>query len=161
MELTVQLNVVDVDATDIPDLAWSGGPAHVRSLARAWQEALTGDVALLMITTRPGASIACGAVRLDTGLLWMLAVRDGWRSLGVGTHLVHALEQRILERGGRVGELWVEDDNPDARRLYERLGYAPSGRRTDSWELDDGSTFTTPVTVLRRSLTRPTSQPSG
>lgn len=155
IELTVQLRVLDVEAEDIPDLDWSGGAAHLRALGRAWQDAVAGEVALLMVVTEPGATIACGAVRFETGVLWMLAVRDGWRSLGVGTALIRALESRLAAHGVRTAELWVEHDNPDARRLYERLGYRAAGERTDSWETDDGGVWTTPVTVLRRPLGRP------
>ncbi|MEE1791533.1 GNAT family N-acetyltransferase, partial [Streptomyces sp. BE308] len=40
----------------------------------------------------------------------------------LGTFLVQAAELRIRERGLRRSELAVEESNPRARALYERLG---------------------------------------
>ena len=48
------------------------------------------------------------------------------RSHGVGTAIVAAAEAEAAP----FGRIWigVTADNPDARRLYERLGYRPAGR---------------------------------
>lgn len=45
---------------------------------------------------------------------------------GIGTYLI---EQFLVEarRAGLVPRVSVEKDNPDARRLYERLGFVPVG----------------------------------
>lgn len=45
---------------------------------------------------------------------------------GIGTYLI---EQFLVEarRAGLVPRVSVEEDNPDARRLYERLGFVPLG----------------------------------
>ena len=42
---------------------------------------------------------------------------------GVGTQLMAALEAHARAAGLRAVELEVVDTNPDARRLYERLGF--------------------------------------
>jgi ribosomal protein S18 acetylase RimI-like enzyme len=47
-------------------------------------------------------------------------------------------ETVIRERGLRIAEVGVEKDNPDARRLYERLGY------TLQSELREQYSYTTP-----------------
>ena len=50
----------------------------------------------------------------------------------------------------------VEDNNPRARTLYERLGYKECGREKASWEEHDvqGRPFMyeTEVTLLRKEL---------
>jgi GNAT superfamily N-acetyltransferase len=45
---------------------------------------------------------------------------------GIGTYLI---EQFLVEarRAGLTPRISVEKDNPDARRLYERLGFVPIG----------------------------------
>ena len=42
---------------------------------------------------------------------------------GIGTRLMEAAERLACEAGRTSLELGVEDSNPRARRLYERLGY--------------------------------------
>ena len=68
------------------------------------------------------------------------------RGLGIGSRLVAAAEERATALGAaRIG-LAVEHGNADARRLYERLGYAEweHGDVVDRWLERDGA-----GTVLR------------
>jgi GNAT superfamily N-acetyltransferase len=52
-----------------------------------------------------------------------------WRSRGVGTAIVRTAESLARERGhDRIG-LGVDDDNPRAAVLYDRLGYEETGCR--------------------------------
>ena len=51
------------------------------------------------------------------------------RDRGVGHALVAAAEREAQLRVRRTIGVGVSDDNPDARRLYERLGYTPTGAR--------------------------------
>ncbi|MFI5913565.1 GNAT family N-acetyltransferase [Dactylosporangium sp. NPDC051541] len=50
-------------------------------------------------------------------------VRDA-RNQGIGTAMISAAEQRVARLGRRRIALGVNMDNPDAYRLYTRLGYA-------------------------------------
>ncbi len=59
-------------------------------------------------------------------LLDALAVAASARGQGIGTLLLHAVFQFAREHGYRSVRLDVVDTNPDARRLYERLGFAPT-----------------------------------
>jgi ribosomal protein S18 acetylase RimI-like enzyme len=52
---------------------------------------------------------------------------DAW-STGAGRALIEAAERR-LERDYEGALLWVLEDNPRARRFYERAGWAPDGAR--------------------------------
>lgn len=47
---------------------------------------------------------------------------DGWAD-----RLLTMAEDFARAAGSAYVELWVEGDNPRARRFYERLGYVPSG----------------------------------
>jgi hypothetical protein len=50
----------------------------------------------------------------------------------------------------------VEDNNPRARTLYERLGYGPWWCEQESWQQEDGCggvyLYETQVTLLRKRL---------
>lgn len=72
-----------------------------------------------------------------------LATHPDLQGLGIGSALVGAAERRITARGVNTARVGVEDDNPGARALYERLGYTDSGRRPASWESEgpDGAPF--------------------
>jgi ribosomal protein S18 acetylase RimI-like enzyme len=59
------------------------------------------------------------------------------RGRGIGGVLVEAALASAREARARVG-LYVREDRLEARRLYERLGFRPAGRRT--W-LDLGAGF--------------------
>lgn len=57
-----------------------------------------------------------------------LHVADTHRGRGVGTAIIRAAEHASREAGEL--SLGVGLDNPDARRLYERLGYGATGEIT-------------------------------
>ncbi len=64
--------------------------------------------------------------RLDDDAFYVQAigVDPEARGLGIGTRLMADTEQRAHTAGARYLELDVAETNPDARRLYERLGFA-------------------------------------
>lgn len=56
-----------------------------------------------------------------------LQVRDQYRGQGVGSALIAAAEDRASQAGRYQIAVGVAEDNPDAERLYRRLGYCPTG----------------------------------
>jgi ribosomal protein S18 acetylase RimI-like enzyme len=70
--------------------------------------------------------------------------------------LIRAAEDRIRSRGLHRAELAVEESNPRARALYERLGYLAHGRRPDAWDVQapDGSLlrYETMCTLMHKHL---------
>ena len=81
------------------------------------------------------------------------------QSCGIGTILIQAAEQWIRARGLHRAELGVEECNPRARALYERLGYVAYGREPASWdeEAPDGTItrYETVCTLMRKELPKP------
>lgn len=154
--IEVPLRFRELEPEDLPHLDWSGGPAHLLELARAWEDSVAGDVAVLVGEIGNGHLIACGGVRLrrypDAAELWILSVAESWQGLGVGSALIGALEDLSAARGHRRVQLSVELDNPDAERLYRRLGYVAHGTRQESWPVDGGGEFVTTTCVLRKEL---------
>jgi [ribosomal protein S18]-alanine N-acetyltransferase len=64
------------------------------------------------------------------GYIQSVCVAGGLRGRGIGTALVRFAEARIFQESPNVF-LCVSSFNPDARRLYERLGYALVGELID------------------------------
>jgi ribosomal protein S18 acetylase RimI-like enzyme len=114
----------------------------------------------LAVCPPSGLPVALGGVDYaespGAGTLWQLVVHGALQSCGIGTMLIHAAEQRILARGLHRAELHVEESNPRARALYDRLGYVAYGRAPESWDdqAPDGSIFRyeTVCTLMRKKL---------
>ena len=64
------------------------------------------------------------------GYIQSVCVAPERRGAGIGTALVRFAEARIFRESPNVF-LCVSSFNPDARRLYERLGYTPVGELID------------------------------
>jgi ribosomal protein S18 acetylase RimI-like enzyme len=153
--------VDDLVRDDLPFLGWSGGPAHLATVGRALARVESGEVEYLVVRAPSGYPIAKGAidyaVRPGTGTLSQLATADELRGLGIGSRLIAVAERRMRERGVHTAELGVEDDNPRARALYERLGYREEVRReAASWYVEDADgnlvLYETELAVLHKDL---------
>jgi ribosomal protein S18 acetylase RimI-like enzyme len=136
------LNVDDLTKDDLRRIAWSGSQSHLRSVEEALGRAAAGDVDYLAVRAPSGEPISIGGVSYTAheggGTLWQLVTKDSLRGLGLGTRLIAQAEARIKERGFDRALIGVEDDNPRARQLYERLGYRVTGHEDETWKLDDG-----------------------
>jgi len=58
--------------------------------------------------------------------LHIIAVREEFRGLGIGKKLLSFFEEMVFPHSSKVF-LVVADFNPDAKRLYENLGYQQVG----------------------------------
>jgi len=159
-EAVLQLTVRDLNREDLPSCGWSGSALHVAQLARVLDRAERGEVDYLAVCPPSNLPVAIGGVDYTicpgAGMLWQLTVHGALQSCGIGTILIRAAEQRIRARGLDRAELAVEEGNPRARALYERLGYVAHGRQPESWdELQaDGSVsrYTTMCTLMGKQL---------
>jgi ribosomal protein S18 acetylase RimI-like enzyme len=104
-----------------PDEVWrhraEGGPASANFIAREGGV----DVGLAAVFAEPDAP---GRMHLVS--MW---VDPGYRRRGVARALVDQALRWAAERRAREVILWVADQNTAARRLYERLGFRPTGER--------------------------------
>jgi ribosomal protein S18 acetylase RimI-like enzyme len=154
------LAVDDLRNDDLAGLAWSGNPAHLRSVAAALQRAARGLEDYLVVRAPGGPPVAKMRVdytsQADTGVFSQLAVTGPLQGLGIATMLIGVGEQRVRARGLAFAALGVEDTNPRARRLYERLGYQAADRQHASWEYEDNDgvlrLYETTLTILRKRL---------
>ncbi|WP_326777917.1 GNAT family N-acetyltransferase [Streptomyces sp. NBC_01445] len=154
------VSVRDLLPRDLPRCTWSGSGSHLRSVERELARAASGEVDYLAVCTPEDLPVAIGGIDFqvseESGFVWQLAVHPALQSRGLGTLLVRAAEQRIRDRGLRRAELAVEENNPRARALYERLGYVAYGRKPDAWDEEgpDGSirSHETMCVLMRRGL---------
>ena len=59
----------------------------------------------------------------DELMIESLAISPAMRGMGAGSRLIEYIVGMAKEKGFRAVTLEVVDTNPDARRLYERLGF--------------------------------------
>lgn len=176
--VALHLTVRDMEEADLPHLACFYSPLYQEKMPGELERARSGVVDHLVVCTRSGIPVAKGAINYEekpeAGVISTLSVRTELRSLGIGTVLIGASEERIWARGLHWAVLGVEENNPRARALYERLGYVVYDTEAASWdhEAEDGTVqpYETTVTLLRKDSRRcalgpaedePQSRPQG
>jgi ribosomal protein S18 acetylase RimI-like enzyme len=159
-DIVISLTIRDLTPEDLPSCGWSGSKLHVASVAKQLERARRGEVDYLAACPPSGLPVAIGGIdyadRPGAGTLYQLSVHGALQSCGIGTVLIGAAERRILARGLHRAELGVEESNPRARALYDRLGYVAYGRAPDSWDdqAPDGTIvrYETVCTLMRKEL---------
>jgi ribosomal protein S18 acetylase RimI-like enzyme len=159
-DVVLKLSARDLVHADLASCGWAGSEHHLTRVAEQLERARTGEVDYLAVCAATNIPVAKGGVdyrvKEGVGTLWQLAVHPALQSCGIGTFLVGAAEARIRNRGLRRAELGVEENNPRARALYERLGYVAYDRQPDAWEeqTPDGSLrrYETVCTLMRKEL---------
>lgn len=109
-----------------------------------WREAFTGsdafrpDLSLLAtVEGSPAGYILCeidqeqnGSLSRLEGWIPQMGVRPEWRGRGVGGALLRAALRAFRAEGLDDAMLDVNINNPGAQRLYDRLGFQTTARRT-------------------------------
>jgi GNAT superfamily N-acetyltransferase len=117
------LELVDVLSQDRP------GPAV---LATRLERMLAGGDVVAVLAGEPAMAVALVTMRPNVwydgpvALLDELCVAPGSRGQGVGSALLARVEAIAQQRGAELLEINVDGDHTDARRFYERHGYANS-----------------------------------
>jgi ribosomal protein S18 acetylase RimI-like enzyme len=128
--------IVELATPDFAALLAESERAGFGLLRRLWDEWQTGANRF----DRPGealfgasigaALVGVGGLNVDpyttaegVGRVRHLYVREAYRGRGIGEHLVVAIVEAAR---GRFDSLRLRTSNPEAARLYERLGFRPS-----------------------------------
>lgn len=134
---------------DLVDLEWNGEYTHFRRLyadtymmveqgkAVIWiaeinGSGLIGQCFVSLKGNRP--ELADGTVR---AYIYGFRVQAQFRNQGIGSRIMHTVEDDLRTRGFQQVTLNVGKDNHDARRFYDRLGYLVAGEDPGRWSYID------------------------
>jgi ribosomal protein S18 acetylase RimI-like enzyme len=136
-------------APDLPALEWEGELIHFRNLfAQAYEQYQQGE-AVLWVAENPSLGIIAQLfVQLDShrrelanghnrAYIYGFRVRSAYRNLGIGSQLLETAEKDLKNKGYQSVTLNVGKHNPNAKRLYERLGYRVIGSEPGRWSYLD------------------------
>ncbi|MDA0632494.1 ribosomal protein S18-alanine N-acetyltransferase [Nonomuraea sp. MCN248] len=133
--------VMAIERATFPLDAWSEGMMRGeladQPRTRHYVVAVADDV----IVGYAGVAVASDQADVQT-----IAVLEAHRAAGVGAAMLDELLAEARRRGAREIFLEVREDNPVARRLYERFGFERIGVRRRYY--DDG----TDAITMRRKL---------
>ena len=143
--ITIPINITLRPArqADLPKLEWYGQYAHFRNIfRRTFREQLRGR-RLMLIADANNFPIGHIFIHLNTdngdarAYLYSFRVMEMFRGRGIGTRLLQRAEAIAAHRGFRWTTIAVAKDNPQARRLYERLGYPAYADDNGDWSFVD------------------------
>lgn len=127
--IPLEVAIRHAERRHLSQLEWFGVFHLQRQLIhREWERYCRGEAMMLVAECNDWA---IGQAWIDperkgeesVGVIWAVRVVPYFRRLGIGTRLIAAAEHEVAAAGLDCAELGVERTNPDARRLYERLGY--------------------------------------
>lgn len=148
-DILTMVKVRPVTAQDLPALEWDGEYTHFRRLyAEAYRRVVSGEAIMWMAELPEVGIIGQVFIHLRSerteladgkhrAYLYGFRVRSQYQNLGVGTHMMKVVESDLEARGFRSVVLNVARDNPDAMRLYQRLGFRIIGADPGRWSYID------------------------
>jgi len=161
--------------TDVQVASWRAGYAHVfpesvlyaddfdSSRRTFWKEWRFGPGHRVAVVTEPASEggdrvigfCSYGPERerarghTGRGEVWAFYLHPDRWGCGAAAQLIDHVEQRLKAEGFASAVLWVLDDNPRARRFYERQGWEPSGIAAN---FDDYCDVSVPEVEYRKEL---------
>jgi ribosomal protein S18 acetylase RimI-like enzyme len=144
-----QVFIRQANKDDLPALEWKGEYTHFRRLyadtymmvqqghAIIWiaemnSNGLIGQCFVSLKGNRP--DLADGTTR---AYIYGFRIRPLFRNRGIGSMMMHTIENDLRDRGFRQATLNVGQDNLDALRFYDRLGYNVIGSEPGEWSYID------------------------
>lgn len=152
---------------DLPALEWEGEYARYRSIYRAaWDDVRRGARAILVAEVEDSVvgqifiAFTCPrpvpGIDRPAGYLYAFRVRPTHRGRGIGRSLLLEAERTLAASGSTHAVIAVSQDNPDARRLYERMGYVWLADDSGTWSYRDdrgrSHTVREPASLLVKEL---------
>jgi len=143
------LSIRTITSTDLPDLEWDGEYTHFRQLYFDVYRQQTKGETLMWAAELPGSGLIGQAFvqligarpELADGFLrayiYSVRVRHPYRNLGIGSRIMKAVEENLIQQGFSYATLNVGKNNLAARRLYERLGYEVVANEAGDWSYLD------------------------
>lgn len=143
------LTIRPVRETDLHALEWDGEYQRFRRMyAQLFRQSQQKKILMWLVEMPLQEVIGQAFVMLTSGerdaadgftraYIFAFRVKAHWRNRGIGSYLMDYVEKDLYEKGFRFVTLNVAKENPDARRLYERLGYKVIGSKPGIWSYQD------------------------
>ncbi len=134
---------------DLKALEWDGEFSHFRRLYEASYQSARNGNSILWIAELPSVGLIgqlfvqlnSSRQELANGMnrayIYGFRIKPAYRNRGIGTLMMAKAEADLLKRGFRTVTLNVGQENPGARRLYERLGYQVVAQEPGKWSYTD------------------------
>jgi ribosomal-protein-alanine N-acetyltransferase len=138
---------------DAPALARIHGASFHRGWGESEFESMLTERNTLAHRLRMGRKIvgfSVSRMAADEAEILSIAVAQSHRGRGLSHNLLLTHLGHLAGRGVRTVFLEVEENNPPARRLYERAGFAVVGRRERYYRQDGGEPLN--ALLMRRDL---------
>lgn len=148
VEIT-QLRIRTAERSDLPAMEWNGEYSHFRRLYQdIYQSYRRGEAVLWVAELENGSLIGQLFVQLNSArpeladggsraYIYGFRIQEPYRNQGIGSLMLQIAEDDLRKRGYRKVILNVNQDNPDARRLYERSGYQVTATEDGTWSYHD------------------------
>lgn len=158
----VPVTIRPTRAADLKALEWHGAFTPMREVIEGAFDAQQRGDGLMLVADANGFPAGQAWIdfarkaHLGLATLWAVRVFPAFQRGGLGTLLMRAAEQAVLERGGTETELGVDRDNSGVLRFYRALGYTAAGteRGTFSYRTPEGRVIEVAVDqwLLRKRL---------
>jgi ribosomal protein S18 acetylase RimI-like enzyme len=134
---------------DLPALEWDGEYIHFRRLyADIFRRYEQGEGLMWVAELFDSKVIGQLFVSLSShcsdhsndnhcAYVYGFRIRPPYRNQGIGTYMMQVVEADLSQKGFRFVTLNVAKDNPNALRLYEKLGYHIRGYEPGKWSYID------------------------
>lgn len=127
--IKLSINIRACEQSDLPKLEWFGMFTDYREIILEAFKCQEKDEVIMLVAQTNHFPI--GQLWIDLtkqhknsiGVLWAFRILSPFQGKGIGSCLLNSAERILQEKGFAVSEIGVEKDNPNARRLYERMGY--------------------------------------
>jgi ribosomal protein S18 acetylase RimI-like enzyme len=134
---------------DLPALEWDGEFSHFRRLYAEGFRRTQRGLTVMWVADMPGKGVigqvfiqlVCDRPELADGLnkayLYSFRIQTAYRNFGLGTLMLHEIEQDLLERGYTFLTLNVAKENLKAQKLYKRRGFRIIAHEPGIWSYPD------------------------
>jgi ribosomal protein S18 acetylase RimI-like enzyme len=149
INLLSKINIRRARSSDLPELEWDGELSHFRRVfSEVFRHMSTNDAIIWIVELEGVGLIGQVFVQLlsnrseladgsSRAYIYGFRIKKDYRNQGMGTHLLHFVEEDLYQRGFRLISLNVSQENKGARRLYERYGYRVIAPDPGDWSYID------------------------
>lgn len=143
-----QVVIRRLEYRDLPALEWNGEYAHFRRLfAGAYQRSLEGKSVLWVAEISEEhlgqlfVELECDRSELADGrqraYQYSFRIKPAYRGAGLGTRMLYTAEEDLRRKGFNQITLMVAQENLQAQRLYQSLGYRVVACESGCWWYPD------------------------